>query len=512
MPTKADSFYAEFEWEGIQSPLRITRLDHGGNLLKGSATTVVERDESYHLRCAVQGFSDDPFGPTMEMQNLPFTEFAFSGDTKGRLARLSHCFINGMDSNMDCDSGTYRNNTFVINVHTGLIEQNTRGKWSEIAHTDWFLNGPHGSVFTESSKREQSQAFSRSIEKLAGYVFQTKQGPGGGVSFDCVVVPLADFCFVVRRVPQEFGPSWTQKLAIDYSKKFSSIPAEETREAIAELVSFVFGRRLIDIGDTTFGEDDIPFLLRSWNPRGINIRMLCSKIDFPPCAIDPHQNKPILNVANLLQTLAPRYLKLRRVLNLDHALWRYWTFQEMPLGINLPMIANALEILALAWFESNFSASGGKFVSGRFFNELLAADFKSITAKLTEAAKKDGPARGLSDPKALQAVMTRLGDSFLMGWSSRMNQFFMELGIVLSEKEKAALKARNQQTHSSADGDRPDDLWENGELLRTVFYKVMLRLLDYSGEYLDYGVRHPEPKKLSPAREHNDAYRAVVYG
>jgi hypothetical protein len=130
---------------------------------------------------------------------------------------------------------------------------------------------------------------------------------------------------------------------------------------------------------------------------------------------------------------------------------------------------------------------------------------------LTEAAKKEGPARGLNDPKSFEAVMARLRDSFLMGWSSRMNQFFTELGLVLNENEKAALKARNQQTHAFADGDRPHDLWMNSELLRTLFYKVMLRLLDYSGEYLDYAIQHPEPKKLNPTREHNDAYRSVVY-
>jgi len=512
MPTKTDCFYADFEWEGLQSALKLTRLDHGGSLLKGSATAIVERDESYHLRCEVQGFSDDPFGPSMELQDLPFAKFTFSGNGDGRLVHVSHCFLQGMDSKIDCESGAHKNNTFVTRVHTGIVEQKTHGSWNEITHTDWFLNAPHGHVFTERSKRDRSQAFSRSIAKLAGYVFKADQGPGGGISVDCIIVPLSDFCFVVRRIPKEFGPSWTEKLAIDYSKKVSAIPAEETREAVAEFTGFIFGRRLIDIGDTAFSEDDIPFQLRSWNPRGINIRTLCSKIDFSPFPIDPHQSREILDVADLLKALTPRYLKLRRLLNLDHALWRYWTFQEMPLGINLPMIVNALEILAQAWFSSPFSVSKGEFVSGKFFNDLLGEDFAKIKAKLTEAAQKAGPAKGLSNQKTLEAVMTRVGNSFLMGAGAGMNEFFAELGLIVSEEEKTALRARNQQTHAFADGDRPDDLWKNGELLRTLFYKVMLRLLDYSGLYLDYAAQYPEPKKLNPTREHNDAYRSAVYG
>jgi hypothetical protein len=235
-------------------------------------------------------------------------------------------------------------------------------------------------------------------------------------------------------------------------------------------------------------------------------------MDFPPCPIDPHQNKKILDIAGLLKALAPRYLKLRRLLNLDHALWRYWTFQEMPLGINLPMIVNAMEILSLAWFSSKFSASQGKFVSGKFFNELLADDFKSIRAKLTKAAEEEGPARGLGNARSMEAVMTRLRDSFQMGWSARMNQFFTELGLVLSDDEKAALKARNEQTHAFADAAQAHELWKHGELLRTLFYKVILRLLDYSGEFLDYAVQNPESKTLTPSGEHNDAYRSAVYG
>jgi hypothetical protein len=345
---------------------------------------------------------------------------------------------------------------------------------------------------------------------LVGYEFKADHGNQQSFCLDSVVVSLPDFSFVVRSVPKELGPSWSQNLAIDYSKKFSSIPSEETREAIAELVGFIIGRRLIDIGDTTFAEEDVPVLLRSWNPRGINIRALCSQMDFPPCPIDPVRTKSALNPADLLKDLAPRYLKLRRLLDLDHALWRYWTFQEMPSGINLPMIVNAMEILAAGWFSSEFSPSRGKFVSGKFFNELLAEDFRSIRAKLSDAATKEGPASGLSNSKSMEAVMRRIGDSFQMGWSARMAQFFLELGLELSSEQRAALKARNEQTHAFADAAEEDVLWKHAELLRTLFHKVVLRLLDYSGVYLDYAEQYPVPKKLNPTREHNEAFRQLV--
>jgi len=509
MAITADSF-GDFEWEGIQSPLKLSRLNHGGKLVTGSATALVARDDSYHLRCEVQGFSDHPFKPQLEVQKLRSTDFAFSGNGDACLTTLSRCFIKAMDNAIDCDSGTYRNNTFTLKIHTDLVEQRAHGNWTESAHTDWFLNGPHRCIFTRSSARDRSHTYSRKIDNLAGYQFQATQESGGG-SADAIVVSLPVFSFVVRGVPEGFEPEWARKVAIDYSKKISAIPSEETRDAIAEFVGFVFGTRLISIGDTTFGENDIPFLRRSWNPQGINIRTLCSSMDFPPFPVDRTQNRNILDIEWLLKTLTPRYLKLRRLLDLDHALLRYWTFQEMPLGVNLPMLVNGLEILASAWYSSEFSASKGRFVSGKFFNELLEQDFESIRAKLTKVANSEAPTYGLGDAKSVDVLMRRLRDSFLMGWSARMNQFFVELGLDLTEEEKLALKARNEQTHAFADAAETHKLWKYGELLRTLFHKVVLRILDYSGDFLDYAEQFPAPKKLSPAQEHNDAYRHVIY-
>ena len=504
MAITADRF-GEFEWEGIQSSLKLTRLNHGGKLLTGSATASIARSESYRLRCEVQGFSDHPFKAPLEVQKLASSDFTFSGNGGTGVTTLSGCFIRGMHNTVDCDSGTYRNNTFTLNIHTDIVEQRAHGNWTEITHSDWFLNGPGGLVFTKTSARDQSHKYSRKIDHLAGYHIQATRDSGGG-SVDSIVVSLPDFSFVVREVPDDFEPSWSRKVCIDYSKKISPIPSEETREAIAEFVGFVFGRRLIAIGDTSFGEDDIPFLQRSWNPQGINIQNLCSIMDFPPCPIDRKQSRSVLDIELLLKTLTPRYIRLRRILNLDHALWRYWTFQEMPLGVNLPIIVNGLEILASAWYSSDFSNSKGRFVSGKIFHELLEQDFQSIRSKLTEAAISQSTATGLTDLKSVEALMGRIRDSFLMGWSARMNQFFVELGIDLNSAEKLALKARNEQTHAFADPSQAPELWKNGELLHTLFHKVLLRILNYSGEFLDYSEQYPATRKLICIREHNQAY------
>src|SRR5262249_15792608 len=149
--------------------------------------------------------------------------------------------------------------------------------------------------------------------------------------------------FVLRSVPNEFGPSWSKNFAIEYSTNLSRIPNEETREAVSEIVSFVLGRRLIDIGDSAVTKHDhffhmqhwdtvegkimpnahnpdFVFNLRSWNPGGINVRQICSKLDFAPIPIDRFQNVNGTNIVTVLTSLAPVYLEHRKTLSLTDAL------------------------------------------------------------------------------------------------------------------------------------------------------------------------------------------------
>ena len=347
------TIHALFEWEGLQSKKKIARLEHSGNLLSGSSTATIARGDSYELYCEVQGFTDSPFGPQLEIQNLRFGAFNFSGDCDGYKGIFSNCYIGGLQSFVDCESGTHKNNSFSLNLHTDSFEQKAVGTWNEVTHIDWFLNGPGDCIFSRSISRQHDKGYSRTIEGPKNYRLAAGSS-APGVDVGCAWIQLPEFSFIIRRVPEEYAPSWSKNFAIEYSTKLSLIPEEKTRKAITEIVSFVLGRRLIDIGDTSFADEglefsmqnwdteahfspvkvksDLPYLLRSWNPHGINVQALCSKPDFAPIPIERIHRHKNQAVEAVLTKLVPVYLDLRDTLALDHALWRYWTFQELPLG------------------------------------------------------------------------------------------------------------------------------------------------------------------------------------
>ncbi len=518
---------ALLQWEGLQSPCRITRLQHSG-LLTGSSAATVSRDDSCHLRCEVEGFSSSPVAPAAEFfQRKRTGPFSFSGISDGCTVSLSNCRLPQFQVKPDSDSGLYTNNSFRLAGSADRVEQKAEGKWSETTHINWFLNGPHDFVFPRKTFHQYDFGYLRKIDGYAGFTLASGTSlPGGSV--DCAVVSLPAFSFVLRGVPEECGPPWSRNVAIEYSTKLSPIPDADTRQAVAEIVSFVLGRRLIDVGDTALTthhdftvhmqnwdvsqarsvpariRSDFAFHLRSWNPRGINVRALCSKIDFPPIPIDRLQRRSSESIETVLARLVPLYLQRRRSFALDHALWRYWTFQEFPLGINLPMLVNGIEILAAAWFSSSSSASHGNFTPKKEFMALLQQDFNNIRAKLSRAAGEDPSMSRLQDRSLLSALVQRVENSFEMGQNARTQEFFREVGVTPTRGQLESLRARHEQVHSRGADKEPAKLWSFSENLRTLFYKTILRLLDYSGQYLDWAERKPAAKVLRPLRWRQD--------
>jgi hypothetical protein len=197
-----------------------------------------------------------------------------------------------------------------------------------------------------------------------------------------------------------------------------------------------------------------------------------------------------------LARVAPVYLERRKSLALDDALWRYWTFQELPLGINLPMLVSGIEILATAWFASPFSISKGRFTPKSDFQDLLRSNFEDIRTRLNQAASKKPGMAHLSDRRIIDALVERLRNSFEMGPNARIREFFNELGITPSKGESRALQARNRQVHTAGEKGTGKELWQLSECLRTLFHKIILRLLDYTGDYLEWGTTVPKIKRL----------------
>jgi hypothetical protein len=70
--------------------------------------------------------------------------------------------------------------------------------------------------------------------------------------------------------------------------------------------------------------------------------------------------------------------------------------------------------------------------------------------------------------------------------------------LVPTEGENEALNSRHPQIHTHEADQEAEKLWRLSEDLRTLFHKIMLRLLGYAGEYLDYSKREVQKLNSEP--------------
>jgi len=339
--------------------------------------------------------------------------------------------------------------------------------------TEWYLNGVHEyRLFPRSTTRLRTSEYIREREVYQKPEHRFEAGDLRSDSADYTYIRCPDFGFIVHEVPEGLGPVWSKNVGIEYREEFGRIPDPSEREAISEIVGFVMGKHLLNVGYSAFDESGNPLERCAVQPLGDNVVSLCQAPAFPPIQFPLHTDL----FETVLQGLVPKFLEAREDLNLDEALMRYWTGSALPVGTDIPIIANGMEILANAWFKSERSKSKGTYLPEKEFSTLVEEEFANIADKLGENSYKD-------------LLLRKMRGANNRGSGERMELFFKELGLNIGTLEGGAIKARNRMIHSrvTATGqEQREDLIRLSFAYRTLFHRVVLKILGYSGNYLDY--------------------------
>jgi hypothetical protein len=343
--------------------------------------------------------------------------------------------------------------------------------------TQWYLNAPRNElIYTRLVRRERRETYRREREnpRVEDAFGENWHRSSGRHAF----VETPDFGFVVERVPKELGPRWSRGLAIEYRDEWGDVPDEGTRESVANCLGFVMGRPLIGVGHTAFDERGFAIEDVALAPSSdTDLASLCRQGGQPPVRLDSGGYTDILE--SLLGGLVPRYLELNAEFDLDDVLWGYWLFGRLPLGANLPVLATSLEMLKRDWYSSRKSKSRGVYMPKKEFDDLLGDELAVVEEKLAGVEYGDRIAR-------------RMRSAFNLGANESMEFFFEELGLPIGPLERAALRARNPMAHGSAellDEGRHQEMFDNTQSYRTLFNRVLLKLLGYDGAYVDYSAR-----------------------
>jgi hypothetical protein len=477
------------EWDGLEDKYEIKNITLPENI--NLDTITVFRDDEYNIKGYIKGegsFSDQ-LNDKLHGYGKPgqrMKPFEVRGTSDYQLYSLSQCYLGDVSTN----GKLVRDETYIQQFKADFrsFEVEKRLSNNEISSlSEWYINGPYQHfLFSRSVKRENKEQFK--IKRPDKEIRMNFKSESSGR--DYLLVELEDFKFMIRKVPSEIGPEWSNNIAIEYNTEFGKIPNEDEREGISEIVSFLFGKQLLKIGCTEFDKDSYPIKQVSQSPWGGNVISKSRNPGFYPIRLDEYQKWGKAEV--FLKELIPQYLRLRNDLNLKDALWSYWISNDVPTGIDIPILANALEILKKGWFKSTKSKSKGVYLPKKKFDELLNDSFEAIEQKLEGQEYAD-------------RILRRMKNSFNMGVNESLDFFFEEIKLPIGEIERKAIKARNSIIHDKQDSS--DEEIQNiiffSRVYRTLFHRVFLKLLSYDGEYIDYSVVGWLEKNILEATNYN---------
>ncbi|WP_054864551.1 hypothetical protein [Methanosarcina barkeri] len=315
---------------------------------------------------------------------------------------------------------------------------------------------------------------------------------------DFILVTLDDIKFIIATVPSHFGPKWSRNICIEYRKEFGLIPDREKREAISEIVSFVLGTQLLNVGFTEYdneGQTLAYFAQPSWGKA--YSRSVCENIPLSPFKLGI--KSAIINegkIEELMCDLVPKYLNKRDKLGLKEALWRYWISRDNPLGTNLPVLSSSLELIMHNWFKSENSKSNGFWIPNGDFEDMIKESLSVAEKKIDEYI--ENKIKSLENSDSLEAqeieelkktIMNNICHSNGMSISKQYLAFFKEIGLESGPVEKKAINARHAMAHGNKMDIKEFEKMERcTRAYQTLFHRVFLKVLGYEGRHVDRSV------------------------
>ena len=480
-----DQYLHYLEWDGLQDEFEFSESISREHLPIVPTKISVRRDENYRIAVNVIGKQDpeidlnsfyDSRYSSKELFTEPFE--VFGEEIKGVIKWvLSDCYLGSGRSYYEND-----NEIFNFNLKSFRVERTIKTDKEPSWLTEWYINSSNPFlVLPRTTHRKKINEFiqireinGKSEEKFSGPRIEEVSG------FDFAVIKYEKYNFIIHQIPKNFGPSWsTHSLGIEYRNEYGKIPESKERESISEIISFIIGKHLLNCGHTIFDDDGYLIKQVAINPWGNDIRGQCEEPSIPPIKL--HFDNEMTCIEKILPPLISQYMALRDKLKLNEVLSRYWIAEQMPLGTNIPIFANGFEILIKNWFKMNESKARTVYISKKEFDSRMIDILPQIEKKFSDVDMKD-------------RIIRRINNSYNMSGNETFELFLTEIGIKIGKIENAAIQARHEMIHNSID-ETPQNIKKMvilSRAYRTFINRVMLKILGYSGNYIDYSmVGHP---------------------
>lgn len=465
------SFYENIEWEMLKFPLdvKVTEypkiefksfyklLDNEINI----QTITFERNEKYDIIGKFKGM--------------------ISIDEKDKLEQFNHTNFNKIFTiESEYDNITFKyertilverigqNYTITFYVTDLKREVNSPEKTSWIS--EWYLNGPHirFSRFTEYVKNEEYTK--KRLIGMSPIIEQNFNFPENVMSTlrnYLYILPKNCPNFIISKIPSEFDPKWPNKISIEYYGEFG-FPDDNSKQIIVEILSLIFGRHLIKIGESGFDENghytfeksvspDIPYL--------IDIKHVCNDYDYLPIDYTNSQ-KDKYQIEKDIALLIDEYINS----DIDyHNVFNYLRNSILlPPESEIVLLGGALDYL-ITQLRKKYNIND-EYLSEREFIELIGNELTKINEKLSDYPK----------------LLNNLNTSYKKKGTSNFDEVFNELDLEIGEIEDNAIRYRHIPAHGQKMKQKTKDKFPIlVAVYRTLLNRCILKSLNYNNDYFD---------------------------
>jgi len=470
-----DQYYTpHLEWEFSNFPITISQLNFERNNwgFNEFATISIWRDFDNELKGKISGVvsnyeasQEDNF---VGKGNIIVGQTISGSDLEGNIIEIKGCLltdfhtsslnINFLEAILDFDK-----------LKIKFIDES--GQRNKI-RLDWYFCNEVPAHFWGITLRNLKLENKKIRKGIDQYDDSLESYLGGSQSKDYTEVKIPGIRFIIAKVPSTLLPDGQKGLCLEFREALEKIDGD-LLNGIEDFLSFLFGNELHHLGYSIISEQKLVEANLYSNTKFKKESVM------PPIKFNLKYEWG--DVSTLINQYLPQYLELRKNLPIESALSRYWIAKNTPLGANLPILSSAVEIIVGAYMKSKTDYKVEYLPQGVYL-DLINDEIESLKIKL--ASIKGG-----------DIIIKKILGDFRKGPNEKMNDFFSSIDIELSQTEKEAINLRNKMAHGTRNYSDRKNVHNDLILTRVyevLFHRVLLKLLGYSGYYIDYSnVRCP---------------------
>jgi len=436
-----DQCIPHLEWETIDSPLIVNNIEFDKLKYNISDDTVLKvwRNDEFGLEARLEGFTNDP--STFKKDQLLDDGNIIIGDTitgistHGSRIILSKCIITTWTTkSFYAEEKGYVFEAIVHLDSCDIIYNIPNPEVGSVHHLDWFICSRKADLdFRKVTLRKRNS--SKPKIRLGIDEEDPAADPLSGSSSSCdyFQMEIRGARCIIAKVPSHYLPLNLKGICFEIRDQANNIITEHDKKDLRNLLEFLLGTELVPIGYSELNNGE---LIRAFldTPYGGSIKTTCRNA-MPVLTFNRQYEWG--NIEWLTRTLFPKYQELKNPLQIDQVLSRFFIAMQTPLGANLPILANAIEILAGRYLKMTDKLNI-EYLPDDEFSLLIEDEIESLRSKMQHI-------------EGYEVMLNKIKSVYKRNPAEKILSFFNYAGIQVGRTEKKAIALRNKMTHSVRD-------------------------------------------------------------